>query len=263
MSKDNKDKPAIHSEAEGSKGPGGLLEKIKTTLANTPAERWEQGGEDLDPSKKHQRAQESWEQLYCTDTKTGVLVLRYSIPVVSNFFAGGYSFVESGIPRYMIELRPRGWTPRMIIDPHYRGAGAAERSHQVLADGDVARQLYIEVHTAIKQYRESLRRDFNDSVERLIAGIREQVQMTAADDWQAVEGEDKYTGYRADINGMTVTVGCLIKALSAMHSMNFSKYGLKWDCRDSNLCKEIFAVVDESVRQSSLEQLGKVLDEML
>ena len=236
MSKDNKDKPATHSEAEGSKGPGGLLEKIKTTLANTPAERWEQGGEDLDPSKKHQRAQESWEQLYCTDTKTGVLVLRYSIPVVSNFFAGGYSFVESGIPRYLIELRPRGWTPRMIIDPHYRGAGAAERSHQVLADGDVARQLYIEVHTAIKQYRESLRRDFNDSVERLIAGIREQVQMT---------------------------VGCLIKALSAMHSMNFSKYGLRWDCRDSNLCKEIFAVVDESVRQSSLEQLGKVLDDML
>lgn len=243
--------------------PSGLLEKIKATLASTPADRWEQGGEDLDSNKKYQRAQESWEQLFCTDTKTGVLLLRCSTPVVSNFFAGGYSFTEANVPKYTVELRPRGWTPKMILDPGFRGTQATARQVQVLAEGDVARQLYHEVQTAVRQHQESLRRDFNDSVERLSANIREQIQGTAAEDWQAVEGETGYTGYRADVNGMTVTVGCTVRDRASSHSMTFSKYGLRWDCRDMNLCKEIFTVVDESVRQASLEQLGKVLEDML
>ena len=85
---DKKNAPADGDAAKAT----GLLEKIKATLASTPADRWEQGGEELDSSKKYQRAQESWEQLFCTDTKTGVLVLRCSTPVIGNFFAGGNSF---------------------------------------------------------------------------------------------------------------------------------------------------------------------------
>jgi len=259
---DTKNKPE-GAEGEGLRAGGGLLEKIKSTLASTPADRWEEGGEELDSSKKYQRAQETWEQLYCTDTKTGVLVLRCSTPVVSNFFAGGYSFVEAGVPRYAVELRPRGWTPKMILDPGFRGAQATAKSFQTLAEGDIAHQLYLEVQVSIRQHRESLRRDFNDSVERLNANIREQVQTTAADDWQAVDGEAGYTGYRADVNGMTVTVGSTVRDRSSSHSMSFMKYGLRWECRDINLCKEIFTMVDESVRQASLEQLGKVLEDML
>lgn len=257
---DGKEKGAA---PEGAKTGGGLLEKIKATLASTPADRWEQGGEELDSTKKYQRAQETWEQLFCTDTKTGVLVLRCSTPIVSNFFAGGYSFVESGVPKYLVELRPRGWTPKMILDPGFRGAQATAKSLQVLAEGSIAQQLYVEVQVAVRQYRESLRRDFNDSVERLIANIREQVQTTAAEDWQSVEGEAGFTGYRADVNGMAVTVGNLVRERSSSQSMVFSKYGLRWECKDLNLCKEVFTMVDESVRQASLEQLGKVLEDML
>ncbi len=260
MNDDSKKNDA--GEGETAK-PSGLLEKIKATLANTPADRWEQGGEPLDSSKRYQRAQETWEQLFCTDTKTGVLVLRCSTPVVSNFFAGGYNFVESSVPRYSVELRPRGWAPKMILDPSFRGTQATARQVQVLAEGDVARQLYNEVQVAVKQHQESLRRDFNDSVERLSANIREQIQGTAAEDWQTVEGEAGYTGYRGDVNGMTVTVGCTVRDRSSSHSMTFGKYGLKWECRDMNLCKEVFTMVDESVRQASLEQLGKVLEDML
>lgn len=263
MNDDDKGGKNPEGGGDAPRQSGGLLEKIKTTLANTPADRWEQGGEELDTGKRYQRARETWEQLFCTDTKTGVLVLRCSMPVVSNFFAGGYSFTESGVSRYTVELRPRGWTPKMILDPSFRGAQASARSVQVLAEGEIARQLYAEVQFAVKQHRESLRRDFNDSVERLNASIREQVQTTAAEDWQPVEGEQGFTGYRADVNGITVTVGSTVRERSSSYSMSFSKYGLKWECRDGNLCKDIFSIVDESVRQSSLEQLGKVLDDML
>lgn len=251
-------------EGEGQSSSMRLIDKIKQTLSNTPADRWEQGGEDLDSSRKYQRPQENWEQLFCTDTKTGVLVLRKSTPITANFFAGGYSFVEASEPRYLIELRGRGWAPKMLVDPAYRAAGLADKNCQVLAEGSIAKELYYEINTKIRTHRESLRRDFNDSVERLVLNIHEQVRGTAAEDWKSVDGgEQGYTGYRADVNGMTVTVSTIVRDRTASFAMNFVKYGLRWDCRDSTLCKEIFELVDESARNASLEQLGKVLDDML
>jgi hypothetical protein len=246
----------------GSSQP--LLERIKQTLASTSPERWEQAGEDLDPNRRYQKPQENWEQLFCTDTKTGVLVLRKSTPITSNFYGGGYAFLEASEPRYLIELRSRGWAPKMLVDPSYRSAGVVDKGYQVLADGGVARQLYLEVQVSVRNYRESLRRDFNDLVARLISNIHEQIKGTAADDWTKVEGtEQGFSGYCADVNGMSVTVWTIARDMTAAFGMYFSKYGLRWDCRDSSLCKELFTLVDESVRSASLEQLGKVLEDML
>jgi hypothetical protein len=252
---------AVRSGAVGV--GGGIVEKLKQTLANTSVERWEEAGEELDPNKKHQRPRETWDQMFCTDTKNGVLVLRRSVAVTSNFFGGGYTYAESGIPRFFVEIRPRGWVPRMLLDPFYRSHTGSEQKEQVLAEGEVAKQLYREVELTVKQHRDSLRRDFTDSVERLMANIHEQVRGTAAEDWQKEDGEPGFTGYKADVNGMTVTVGCLVKERAANYVMRLSKYGLHWDCRDMNIIRDIFAIVDESVRQASLEQLGKVLEDML
>ena len=240
-----------------------LLEKIKQILASTPAERWEEGGEPLDSTRKFQKPQDTWEQLFCTDTKNGVLVLRCSIPVRSNFFGGGYCFVESGLPNYFIEIRARGWAPKMLIDPFYRSGGGVDKSYQILADGDVARHLYLEVESSVRAYRESLRRDFNDSVERLTANLHEQIQLTCAADWQSLQGEKGYLGYQADVNGITLIITQTIRDRSATYSMTLTKYGLKWECRDAHLMREIFAMVDDSVRHASLEHLGKVLEDML
>jgi len=260
------------SDEKGPKGgtgdqvkgqPTTLLEKIKSTLANTAPDRWEQAGETLDSDKKFQKPQETWEQLYCTDTKTGVLVLRRSTPVTSNFFGGGYSFVEAANPKYSIELRGRGWAPKMLVDPFYRSAGGQEKNYQVLAEGDIARQLYHEVEASLQQHRTGLKRDFNDAVQRLIGNVREQVQATASTDWITVEGEKGYTGYKGDVNGMAVTIACTVRDGGAGYSMNFQKHGMRWDCRDSNIMRDVFKIVDESVRQASLEQLGKVLEDML
>jgi len=152
----------------------------------------------------------------------------------------------------------------MLVDPSFRSAGVVDKSYQVLADGGVARQLYQEVQVSVRNHRESLRRDFNDLVARLISNIHEQIKGTAADDWKAVEGSEQgFSGYCADVNGMAVTVWTVVRDRTAGFGMYFSKYGLRWDCRDSSLCKELFQLVDESVRSASLEQLGKVLEDML
>ena len=120
----------------------------------------------------------TWEELFCTDTKNGVLVLRRSTPLVSNFFGGGYTFSEQGLPRFFVEIRSRGWAPKMLIDPYYRSSGGVDKSYRILAEGDVARQLYMEVEGSVREYRDSLKRDFNDSVERLTSNMHEQVRGT-------------------------------------------------------------------------------------
>jgi hypothetical protein len=61
---------------------------------------------------------------------------------------------------------------------------------------------------------------------------------------------------------MSVTISAVVRDRTAGYAMHFTKYGLRWDCRDSGLCRELFTLVDESVRNASLEQLSKVLDDM-
>lgn len=251
------------SDAVASTSSMTLIEKIKHTLTSTAPERWEQGGEPLDIRRRFQRAQQTWEEIFSTDTKSGVLVLRSSTPLGSNFFAGGYSFSPAGSARYLIELRGRGWSPKMLLDPAFRGAGGADRSCQILAEGDIALQLFREVEQIIKSYRETMRRDFNDSVARLVSNLKENIGETTAADWSTVEGDVGYRGYRTEINGIAVTIGSISSDLSTAYSMTLGRLGLVWQCRDPFLMQDIFAIVDESVRTASLEQLGKVLEDML
>jgi hypothetical protein len=265
------DKPKQPSDGdvageEGSARPSSssaLIEKIKSTLANTAPERWEQGGEPLDTNRRFQRAQTTWEEIFSTDTKTGVLVFRRSTPLISNFFGGGYNFTAAAASRHVIELRGRGWSPKTLLDPSFRGSGGAERSCQILAEGEIALKLFEEVEQIVGTYRDSLRRDFSDSVARLAANLKEQVEGTAAADWSPVEGDIGYKGYRTEINGLTITVGCVSNDLSSAYSLSLSRLGLVWHCRYQFLMQQIYTIVHESVKTASLEQLGKVLEDML
>jgi hypothetical protein len=266
MNNDKRDPGAEENETgehTPSKGSLSLLDKIRNTLANTSPERWEQGGEPLDTNRRFPRAQETWEQVFYTDTKNGTLVLRSSTPISNNYFGGGYSFSAAAPSRFFIELRGRGWAPKALLDPSFRGSGGIEKSTQVLAEGDIAEQLYREIELIVRQHRESLRRDFNDSVARLTSNIKEAIGETTAADWQSVEGDVGVKGYRTEINGLTVTIACMKNDMSTAYQMSVGRFGLVWQCRDPFLMQEVFALVDESVKTASLEHLGKVLDDML
>ena len=152
----------------------------------------------------------------------------------------------------------------MLIDPSYRTSPAVNANCQVLTEGKVAAELYSEIAHVVSSFREEQRRDFNDSVSRLLANIAEQIQETSPEDWVSVENDEPgCTCYRGEVASLTVEVACIVRDRSAAYSMVFSKFGLKWNCRDAQLCKEVFKVVDESVKSAGLEQLGKVLEDML
>jgi len=108
-----------------------------------------------------------------------------------------------------------------------------------------------------------LRRDFNDSVARLMSNLKENIGGTEAGDWSSVEGDVGYKGYRTEVNGLTLTVGTISNDLSTAYSLSLSRLGLVWHCRDPFLMQEVFSMVDESVRTASLEQLGKELEDIL
>jgi hypothetical protein len=243
-----------------------LLEKIKVMLANSSAERWHQVGERLDSDRKFQRPQEIWEHSYYTETSSGVLMVRSTTPVSCKFFGGGYSFTRAGLARCVVELRPRNWRPRRVADkgevPSTASANDDSKA-RVLVDGDTARAIFEEVERRMSYHQDSLRQDFRDSVQRLLANVQEQVAASAATEWRLVEGPVGYSGYTGDVNGVALTVGIQRRGSTTIYSMYCMKHGLRWDCRDSRIIKEVFELVDESVRQVSLEQLGKVLEEML
>jgi uncharacterized phage-like protein YoqJ len=119
------------------------------------------------------------------------------------------------------------------------------------------------VEAIVAQFRESRRREFNDTVSRLSASIKERVGETVASDWRIIDGEMGYKGYATEIGDTTVTVGQTTTDLSTGYSLTFSQYGLEWSCRDPFLTQEVFKLVDDSIKTASLEQLGKVLEEML
>ena len=240
-----------------------LLDKIKLTLANTAPERWEEAGEELDSSKKYQKSRDAWEQVFCTDAKNGVLVLRCSTPVRGNYFGGGYALVENGVPQYTVELRPRGWAPKMLVDPYYRTAGGVEREYQTLVEGDIARQIYFEIKTIVIEHRESMRRDFNDSVERLMSVITDRVKQTYADEWELHHTDRNVVKYSATIEGLVLEIAQFVKDRNFYFEMTLSKYGLKWECRDTPTMRDVFKIVDDCVKHTSLEQLDKVLEDIL
>jgi hypothetical protein len=239
-----------------------ILDKIKQTLSGTSADRWEQAGEELDSSKKYQKPQDTWEQIFCTDVKTGVLVLRCSTPVRARFFGGGYALEESGIPEYSVEVRPRGWAPKMIIDPYFRTTSGIERKLEKLAEGEIARQLYHEILLVVREYRAEVKKEFELGVERFNAEYVEQVESTGPEDWELHSTERHITKYSAEINSMAITVTRTVQENTSYHDLVLSRAGLVWECKDAKMKKAVFEIVDESYRGASLEKLGKVLEDM-
>jgi hypothetical protein len=239
-----------------------LLDKIKQTLSGTSPDRWQQAGEELDSSKKYQKPQDTWEQIFCTDVKTGVLVLRRSTPVRARFFGGGYAFEESGIPEYTVEVRPRGWAPKMIIDPYFRTTSGIERKLEKLAEGEIARQLYHEIELVVREYRAEVKREFELGVARFSTEYVDHIQSTGPEDWELHSTERHITKYSAELNSMTVTVARTIQENTAYYDLVLSRAGLVWTSKDGKMKQTVFDIVDESFRGASLEKLGKVLEDM-
>lgn len=240
-----------------------LMERIKDILAETSAERWEGTSEELDPQKKLTQNRQTWEEFFCTDVKSGVLVIRKSTIVKSNYYGGGYFLSEGALPHHTIELRPKGWIPRMLSDPFFRSASGIERKVQVLVEGEIARQLFEQVKETVRVFRLSVKRDFEAAIEHLTPKLLSLVAETNAGDWTTELEDPHTTTYLGEIDGMKVSSSLTVKDLSGLYSLRLSKYGLHWDSRDFVMAKEVYDVVDDCVKHASLEKLGKVLEEML
>lgn len=239
-----------------------VLETVRTMLRAITPDKWEHGGEALDTKKRFSRSQETWEELFYTETKAGTLVIRSSISLSHSYVSGGYVYSPNGAPRFSIELRGKGWSPKALLEPNLRNPGWVEPAVQVLAHGVVAEQLFREVQNVVGVYRDSLRREFNDKVARMTSSIKESLSETTPSDWQVTKHDDGSTSYHADVDGINVVSSSRVTDVGTSYSLSLGAYGFSWACRDAQLAQEVFSLIDDAAQTASLENLKKVLDEM-
>ncbi|MCO6429263.1 MAG: hypothetical protein J5J00_00245 [Deltaproteobacteria bacterium] len=243
---------------EQSKNP--LMAKIQSTISQSDPEKWERYGDDLNTEGKYQKPRDAWEIVYCINIPNGILAFRSSQPLTSQYFGGGYTLTPLSSERYTVELRPRAWDPRTLIDPYFRAALEKDRQFQLLADGDVARQVFMQIKATIESFSGERREEIKHQIEQLAANITDRTAASSAEEWRKDSPNFDTTEYHSSFDGVDVTVSFTKKNGIDNYRLTFCKDKVAVKTVDAAVAKSIFEAVEEKQAQAALEALSKVLD---
>ncbi len=249
------------STPDESSGVDRLFNEIKMILAEADPAKWEQGGEELNASQKYPRALDVWERVFARDIPNGVLVLRSSQVTKSQFFGGGYSIVPTGGVSYTVELKPKGWNAKVMVDPYNRVQGRNEGVTQILVEGDLAETLFKHVKTTFENHHSRLRKDFEDQVKELLKNLRKRVAETPKDKWEKIETDKRLMSYVAYFDGIKVELQRTgAEPQSSTYKLMLSKESLKAKPIEGIEAKELFNTIVDVEKKTALMQLKKILD---
>lgn len=256
--------PSNHSaqaDPHQEKAENPLLTKIKKMLTQSDPDKWERAGGELNPAAKQAKPYESWNSVYSMSLPNGVLAVRCALPVKSQYFGGGYTVTPTGRPAYYVELRPRAWDARTLVDPYFRVTLDKDKQVNVLADGDIAETVYKLVTQTLQSFSGARKGEFNAQVAALSATLIDRVEAGKAEDWTKDDSDPTKIAFAATFDTLTVQVTKQISdeknpsfQLSYQHEEMISK------ASDAALAKNIFELVDDKCRTASLLALSKVLE---
>lgn len=253
-------RPERRKDAEEEKPENPLLTKIKLALAQSDPDKWEHAGSELKPTAKYTKPYETWETAFHMNLPNGVLVIRCSLPVRSEYFGAGYTVTPTGKPVYYVELRARGWDPRTLIDPYFRVTLDKDKQFTVLADGEIAESVHRLVTDTLRSFSGARKRDFNEQVASLIDSMLDRATVTGADDWKKSEPEPGVTKFSSVLDGINVDVTKTMADDNAAFRLTFHRDEMSSKTIDTGLAKSLFELVDEKLRNASLLALSKVLE---
>lgn len=259
LKKDTPSSRARTAEPEEKKNP--VLEKIKYTLTHSDPDKWEKYGEELNTTGKYPKAYEKWELAYCIDLPNGLLTFRNSTPVNSEYFGGGYTITPNGNQHFTIELRPRSWDPRTLIDPFFRSTLDKDKHFKLLAEGDVARDLFSIVEKTYISFNSQKKLSISESLLELANNITAVAKESTAEVWEKSEAEDGSSTYSTLCGEISVTVSRKKKLDTFNYTLLFSRDAIKSPIKDYNLAREVYEIIDEKHKTAALEALQNVLDE--
>ena len=262
----NARKPADLDSFIGAKGgdpdkkENPLLEKIKLALSQSDPAKWEHHGEILNPNMKYPKAYEAWEIVYCISIPNGILAFRSSQPVVSEYFGGGYTLVPSAPPLFYVELRPRAWDPRTLINPYLRSSLEKDKQLKLLADGEVARTIYKEIQEIITSFSSEQQKELTNLVDEIIENIIPRANASKAEDWTKNEVEAGVVSFRAEFDGIFVHVTQTEKNGLINYRLVLSKNKFSRKVSDGHLAQDLFHIVNNKNKDAALEALNDVLE---
>lgn len=220
MSEESEDKPPApkaapvepkpstrYADADRDLGFGNpLLEKIRKLLVSTDPECWNIGGEDFSSELRVLRPQTTHEQVLVRDIPNGSLVLHCVQPVSSQYLPGGYGLIESAPPIYTIEVRDRIFDPNKMVDPKYAANQKGKRC-DVVASGEIAKSLFIQVRETIRSHLKEKRRLFDEKVSEISPRIIDVIDKSDFSSWEKKSEtikEEQHLSYTAQLQGLSI-----------------------------------------------------------
>jgi hypothetical protein len=236
-----------------------LFEKIRTTLQRTEPDKWRRSGEDFNAHAKNPKAVQVWETVFILSIKEGLLVLRCSIPLRSEYFGGGYTLIPTADPLYTVEVREKGWNARELTDPFYSNSQKKHLKVQRLLEGKMAKVLYFQVKELIESFNSEKRTSFEKDCFELTDSLIEQINEMKFDAWKKDDSEANITRYHSIIGQMSVDVAQVTHGERTSYHLKLGRDGM-FKSMNSTQVEDIFNAIEELGRNASLEQLSSLLD---
>ncbi len=249
------------ASATPKKNTSPLFLKIRDTLTNSDPAKWDKYGEDLKSDVKHPKSYDKWDIAYCIDLPNGLLTFRSSQNVISEYFGGGYTLKPDGIITYFIELRPRSWDPRTLIDPFFRSTLEKDKQYKPLADGEVAKELYELIENTYVNFSSQKKRGITESIQHLANNIIQIATEGEIAQWQRNESQENKVSFTATINEVNAEIIRTKRLDLFAYELILSRDTVSSQIKDPTLAKDLFNLLEDKTKNAALEALQDVLDE--
>lgn len=254
-------RPRRGAAVEGSDGNGTspLVAKIKELIKQTPFAKWRRAGEELRSGSLHPHPREIWEYLYAIDIPTGVLVFRSCQPINNEYTRGGYTVTPIGPESFTIETRPRGWTGREITDP-FRASSSPKEVRQVLADGQIAADIFRQVRELMRAYQRERKQKFEQESIAIVKALLSGTRSIPFDKWKRVDADAKTLHYQAEIDLVAVEVSRVGNEDDAAYQILLRQEELSFKNFDASTARQFFELIESSATNAKLLELSKLLE---
>ena len=241
-----------------------LLEKIRKLLTSTDPEKWMVGGEELTPTLRFARPRPAYEQVLVRDIPNGSLCLHLVQPIQCHYGPGGYAITPHGAAIYAVEVRDRVFDAAKLVDPKFASNFLGKRC-DVVAGGDIAKSLYIQVKKTIQSFCREKKKDFDLACGDLLPVILDRVESSVFTGWtksSEVVEEERTITYQTEIQGLKVQVKKITKGFEDSFKTVVSKdlfTNHKVPQATARLC---YKKLEELEQNAQLEKLGDVLKDL-
>lgn len=238
-----------------------MLEKINRLLVNSDADSWSIGGDDLTPESRFVRPRNVYEQVLVRDIPNGSLVLHYSQPTSSQYVPGGYTLAPLGPPNYTVEVRDRVFDADKLVDPKTAANFRGKRC-DIIASGDIAKSLYLQIKETIKSHVKLRRKEFEETSRKLSEDIIRRVEASHIAEWEKFEvatKEDNDVKFITEFDGLLVEIGKYTKDWENTFRIVFTKRKLSYDKTSQSLARTCFKKLEEMEQDCQLYALSDTL----